>query len=85
MHVSNRYLDLAPVVARNSQKLGRMAFEIGGEADGKGYLSASESMPVGPGSQLFTLMGFEERPCCGAALRKVCGHGPTITAIFSRY
>ncbi len=61
VHISNRYLDLAPVVARGSEDCGRMAFEISDEA-AKDYLSGSDWVLVGPDSHLFTLMGFRGAP-----------------------
>lgn len=62
IHVTNRYLDLVPVVARNAAELQRPAYEItdkGGTAD---YLDSSDWMLVGPDTHMFVLLGFEGAP-----------------------
>jgi len=60
VHVSNRYLDLAPVVARNSEALGRLAYEIGDR--GGDFLSDSDWMLVTPDTKLFSKLGYEGVP-----------------------
>ncbi len=59
VHVTNRYLDLVPIVARNSQELHRPAYQVidrGADAD---YLAATDWMLVGPDTHMFVLLGFD--------------------------
>jgi len=41
LHISNRYLDLAPVCARGAQNLGKQAMIVSDDGDEATYLSAS--------------------------------------------
>ena len=51
VHVSNRYLNLVPIVARNSEELKRFAFEINDSAGD--FLSDSDWMLVTPDTGIF--------------------------------
>jgi spermidine synthase len=42
VHVSNRYLNLVPVVARNAQDLGRVAMDIDDDGESESYYSGSD-------------------------------------------
>lgn len=42
VHVSNRYLDLVPVVARNAQDLGKVAMEVSDDGESEEYYSSSD-------------------------------------------
>jgi hypothetical protein len=52
VHVSNRYLDLVPIVARNSEELQRFAFEVDDIAGD--FLSDSDWMLVTPDTRAFS-------------------------------
>jgi hypothetical protein len=60
VHVSNRYLDLVPVVARNSEELNRFAFEIDDAAGD--FLSSSDWMLVAPNTAIFSKLAFQGVP-----------------------
>jgi SAM-dependent methyltransferase len=57
IHVSNRYLDLVPIVARNSEEVQRLAFEIDDVAGD--FLSDSDWMLVTPDTHLFSKLAFQ--------------------------
>lgn len=62
VHVTNRYLDLVPVVARASEEMHEPAYVIpdsGNEAD---YFAQNDWMLLGPDTHLFVLLGFHGAP-----------------------
>lgn len=64
VHVSNRYLDLVPVVARNARDLGKTAILIHDEGDDYDYLSENDWVLVTSDAQQFRdpLFGSGTRP-----------------------
>jgi SAM-dependent methyltransferase len=62
VHVTNRFLDLVPVVARASEELGQPAYEISDEGLGADYWAASDWVLVGPDTHIFVLLGFHGGP-----------------------
>jgi hypothetical protein len=62
VHVTNRYLDLVPVVARAGAELHRQVFEISDEGYGADYWAASDWVLVGPDTHTFVLLGFHGAP-----------------------
>jgi len=72
VHVSNRYLDLAPVVSRNAQDVGKAALTVadaGGEYD---YLTSSDWMLVtnDPAVNMFTDHLFQAQGITRARMRR---------------
>jgi hypothetical protein len=61
VHVSNRFLDLVPVVARDAAEYQRPAFEITDRPQ-EDYLSDSTWMLVGRDTHLFVLLGMQGAP-----------------------
>jgi len=61
VHVSNRYLDLVPIVARDAAEFERPAFELSDNPE-EDYLSNSTWMLVGGDTHLFVLLGFQGAP-----------------------
>jgi hypothetical protein len=61
VHVSNRYLDLAPIVARDAAEFRDFAYEITDD-DEQDYLSNSTWMLVGRDTHSFVLLGFQGAP-----------------------
>jgi hypothetical protein len=53
VHVSNRYLDLAPVVARNAIDLGKVAIEVNDDGEDEDYLSESDWVLVASDGAVF--------------------------------
>jgi len=53
VHVSNRYLDLAPVVARNALDLRKAAIEVNDDGEDEDYLSESDWILVASDSATF--------------------------------
>lgn len=62
VHVSNRYLDLAPIVARNGEELQRPAYEVVDKGSQADYLSETTWMLVGPDTHMFVLLAFQGTP-----------------------
>jgi hypothetical protein len=54
VHVSNRYLALEPVVARNALDLGKVAIEVNDDGEDEDYLSESDWVLVAPDHTPFT-------------------------------
>ena len=71
VHVSNRYLDLEPVVARNAVDLGRVAIEVDDDGEDEDYLSDSSWVLIAPDKSpfydpLFQVSGITQaRPRAG--------------------
>jgi hypothetical protein len=53
VHVSNRYLDLAPVVARNALDLAKVGMEVNDDGEDEDYLSESDWVLVASDGALF--------------------------------
>jgi len=62
VHVSNRYLDLAPIVARNGEELQRPVYEVVDKGSDADYLSETTWMLVGPDTHMFVLLAFQGTP-----------------------
>jgi hypothetical protein len=54
VHISNRYLDLEPVVARNALDLGKAAIKVNDDGGDEDYLSESDWVLVATDSALFS-------------------------------
>jgi hypothetical protein len=54
VHVSNRYLALEPVVARNALDLGKVAIEVNDDGEDEDYLSESDWVLVSSDRAPFT-------------------------------
>ncbi len=53
VHVSNRYLDLVPVVARNAQDLGKIAMDLNDDGESEEYYSSSDWVLVSGDRSIF--------------------------------
>jgi hypothetical protein len=53
VHVSNRYLDLVPVVARNAADLGKTAMDVDWEDEEEDYLSTNDWVLVSGDPSVF--------------------------------
>ncbi|MBZ5609633.1 MAG: fused MFS/spermidine synthase [Acidobacteriia bacterium] len=53
VHVSNRYLDLVPVVARNAQDLGKIAMDLNDDGESEEYYSSSDWVLVSGDREVF--------------------------------
>jgi len=53
VHVSNRYLNLVPVVARNAVDLGRVAMQVSDDGESEEYFSSSDWVLVSSDRSLF--------------------------------
>ena len=53
VHVSNRYLDLVPVVARNAVDLGRIAMQVSDDGESQDYFSSSDWVLVSSDRSIF--------------------------------
>lgn len=62
VHVTNRYLNLVPVVARAGEEFQKQAFEVSDTGEARDYWSASDWMLVGPDTHVFVLLGFHGAP-----------------------
>lgn len=62
VHVTNCYLDLAPIVARNGEELQRPVYEVVDKGSDADYLSETTWMLVGPDTHMFVLLAFEGTP-----------------------
>ncbi len=60
VHVSNRYLDLVPIVARNALDLGKTAIEVFDDEKDKDYLTANDWILVSAGTELLTDARFRD-------------------------
>lgn len=73
VHVTNWYLDLAPVVARNAEEFGRAAFKVSELEGDLDYLWENDWVLIGPNAELFARLGFPSdemrRPRVPRALR----------------
>jgi hypothetical protein len=59
VHVTNRYLNLVPIVARNGDELQRPAYQMMDDGKDADYLAATDWMLVGPDTHMFVLLGFQ--------------------------
>ena len=60
VHVSNRYLDLIPVVAQNAEESGKVAMYVEDEGDEEDYLTASDWVLVAADPAVFSNTIFQE-------------------------
>lgn len=60
VHVSNRYLDLIPVVAQNAEESGKVAMYVEDEGDEEDYLTASDWVLVAADPAVFSNTLFQE-------------------------
>ncbi len=72
VHVSNRYLDLAPVVSRNAQDIGKAALLLADDGGGYDYLTSSDWMLVtnDPAVNMFTDHLFQGKGITRAKMRR---------------
>ena len=59
VHVSNRYLDLVPVVSRNARDLGRTAVDVDDEDEDQDYFSNSDWVLVSSAAAIFSDPAFK--------------------------
>ncbi len=59
VHVTNRYLNLVPIVARNGDEMQRPAYQMMDDGKDADYLAATDWMLVGPDTHMFVLLGFQ--------------------------
>ena len=59
MHVSNRYLDLVPVVSRNAHDLGKTAVDVDDEDEDADYFSDSDWVLVSSDGAIFRDPAFK--------------------------
>jgi hypothetical protein len=59
VHVSNRYLDLVPVVSRNAQDLGKAAIDVDDEDEEEDYFSSSDWVLVSANGSIFHDAAFK--------------------------
>ena len=69
VHVSNRYLDLVPVVARNARDLGKTALDIDDDDEEEDYYSSSDWVLVCGDSSIFHDKLFNSSSALPARLR----------------
>ncbi len=69
VHVSNRYLDLVPVVSRNARDLGKAAFDIDDEDEDKDYYADSDWVLVSADSGIFRAPAFKSSSVQPARVR----------------
>jgi spermidine synthase len=71
VHVSNRYLDLVPVVSRNAQDIGKAALRVDDGAEEYDYLTSSDWMLVtsDPAISMFTDPLFQAQGITRARMR----------------
>jgi spermidine synthase len=71
VHVSNRYLDLAPVVSRNAQDVGKPAILVADDGGGFDYLTSSDWILVtsDPAISMFTDRLFQAQGITRANMR----------------
>jgi hypothetical protein len=69
VHVSNRYLDLVPVVARNAQDLGKAAIDVDDEDEEANYFTNSEWVLVSSDGAIFHDAAFKSSSVQPARVR----------------
>jgi spermidine synthase len=69
VHVSNRYLDLVPVVARNARDLGKTALDVDDEDEEADYFSTSDWVLVSGDPAVFRDSAFNSSSAQPAKLR----------------
>jgi hypothetical protein len=71
VHVSNRYLDLVPVVSRNAQEISKAALQIDDDGEGYDYLTSSDWVLVtsDPAIAMFTDRLFQAEKITRARVR----------------
>jgi len=69
VHVSNRYLDLVPVVSRNAHDLGRVAFDVDDEDEETDYFSDSDWVLVTSDAAIFRDAAFKSSSVQPARMR----------------
>ncbi len=85
VHVSNRYLDLVPVVSRNARDFGKAAVNVDDEDEEEDYFSNSDWVLVTSRCRHLSRRGIQiVQRAARARSRRICGPGPTTTAICSR-
>ena len=85
VHVSNRYLDLVPVVSRNARDLGKAAIDVDDEDEDEDYFSNSDWVLVSSRCRHLPRRRRSNRPASNPrASARTCAPGPTTTAICSR-
>jgi hypothetical protein len=72
VHVSNRYLDLVPVVSRNAQDVGKAALQVDDDGEGFDYLTSSDWILVtsDPAIGMFTDRIFQDQGITRARMRR---------------
>jgi hypothetical protein len=69
VHVSNRYLDLVPVVARNAHDFGKAAFDVDDEDEDADYYTSSDWVLVSADGAVFHDVAFKSSSVQPARLR----------------
>jgi hypothetical protein len=69
VHVSNRYLDLVPVVSRNARDLGKAAFDVDDEDEEADYFSNSDWVLVSDDAAMFRDPAFKSSSVQPAPIR----------------
>lgn len=69
VHVSNRYLDLVPVVARNAHDLGKTAMDVDDEDEDLDYLASSDWVLVSGDGAIFRDAAFQSSSVAPAEMR----------------
>jgi hypothetical protein len=69
VHVSNRYLDLVPVVSRNAHDLGRVAMDVDDEDEEADYFSNSDWVLVSSDAAIFHDAAFKSSSVQPARIR----------------
>jgi SAM-dependent methyltransferase len=59
IHVTNRYLNLVPIVVRNAEEFGKPAYQVLDRGADGDYLAGTDWMLVGPDTHVFVLLGFK--------------------------
>jgi hypothetical protein len=69
VHVSNRYLDLVPVVSRNAHDLGKAVIDVDDEDEEQDYFSNSDWVLVSSAAAVFRDAAFKSSSVQGARIR----------------
>jgi spermidine synthase len=69
VHVSNRYLDLVPVVSRNARDFGKAAFDVDDEDEEADYFSNSDWVLVSADAAMFRDPAFKSSSVQPARMR----------------
>jgi hypothetical protein len=69
VHVSNRYLDLVPVVARNAIDFGKTAVDVNDEDEEGDYFSDSDWVLVSSDASIFRDTAFKSSSVAPARVR----------------